>query len=102
MNKLTTVTVDIRTIMDESLPKECQSKEDGICRLGIGTCQQCYPNKVSATGYFLSREEMEALLGEVFNSGYDKGYADDDYQCEHDEDTFNSKSKNEYISSILK
>lgn len=29
------------TATSEALPKECQSKEDGVCRLPIGSCEQC-------------------------------------------------------------
>lgn len=31
----------LKAIESKYLPKDCQSKEDGICRLPIGSCQQC-------------------------------------------------------------
>ncbi len=30
-----------KPISNISLPTDCQSKEDGVCRLPIGTCTQC-------------------------------------------------------------
>lgn len=33
--------LSLKKISDPYLPTKCQSKEDGICNLKIGSCQQC-------------------------------------------------------------
>lgn len=72
-DKLQTVTVP--TIMDDTLPADCQSKENGVCRLSPGACKQCYPREVQLTGYFFSSEELLELkkqwASEVFDASRD-------------------------------